>query len=72
MAATLRGNDFRVYVLTGEQDIALPNLDPQMKAMKAIPDVFRWKVKYTVMKGGVHDYPDIRRYIYNTLPKFYR
>ncbi|MBR4132499.1 MAG: SPFH domain-containing protein [Oscillospiraceae bacterium] len=44
----------------------------QMQAMKEIPDVFHKQVKYTVMKGGVHDYPDIRRYLYNTLPKLFR
>ena len=72
MAVTLLGKDYRVYVLTGDQDIAFPNLDPQMQAMKAMPDVFRKTVKYIVMKGGVHDYPDIRRYIYNILPKFFK
>ena len=53
-------------------DIAFPNLDPQMQAMKAIPDVYPKNVKYTVMKGGVHDYPDMRRYLYNCLPKLFK
>ena len=72
MAATLRGEKYKAFVVTGDQDIAFPNLDPQMQAMKAIPDVYRKNVKYTVMKGGVHDYPDMRRYLYNFLPKLFK
>ena len=41
-------------------------------AMKEYADVFGKNVRYSVLPGGVHDYPDIRRYIYNALPKFFR
>ena len=72
LAATLRGKDFFLHALTGAKDIAYPNLDPQMKAMEEYADVFGKNVKYTVLPEGVHDYPDIRRYIYNALPEFFR
>ena len=72
LAVTLRGKEFYLHALTGKKDIAYPNLDPQMKAMKEYSDVFRKSLKYTVLPEGVHDYPDIRRYIYNTLPEFYQ
>lgn len=71
LAVTLRGKTFFLHALTGDKDIAYPNLDPQMKAMKEYADVFGKNVKYSVLPGGVHDYPDIRRYIYNALPEFF-
>lgn len=72
LAAALRGKDFYLHALTGDKDIAYPNLDPQIKAMKEFSDVFGKKIKYSVLPDGVHDYPDIRRYIYNTLPEFFK
>ena len=61
-------------MLTGSDDIAFPNLDPQMQAMKEFKHVFVFgkNTRYSVLEGGVHDYPDIRRYIYNALPEFFR
>ncbi len=71
LAVTLRGKSFFLHALTGDEDIAYPNLDPQMKAMKEYADVFGKNVRYSVLRGGVHDYPHIRRYIYNALPGFF-
>ena len=71
MASTLQGSSFFIHALTGEQDIAFPNLDPQMQAMKEYPEVFGRNVKYSVLPEGVHDYECIRRYIYNALPEFF-
>ena len=62
--------DFRIHAITGTKDIAFPNLDPQMKAMAARPEVFGGKVRYDVMEGGVHDYETIFRYLYNALPEW--
>jgi endo-1,4-beta-xylanase len=61
--------DFRIYALAGSRDVAFPNLDSQMKAMAACPDVFGSRVRYDVMEGGVHDYETIFRYLYHALPK---
>jgi len=74
LSDTLLGRDFYVHALTGDQDIAYPNLDPQMQAMKEFTETFSFgkNIRYTVMKNGIHDYPDIRRYIYNALPAFFR
>ena len=74
MAETARGRDFFLYALIGDKDIAFPNLDPQMQALKEYPDVFRFgaNTRYDILENGVHDYPDIRRYIYNALPVFFR
>ena len=71
---TVQNHEFYLHALTGDQDIAYPNLDPQMHAMKQLSHVFRFGLNthYSVLKGGVHDYPDIRRYIFNALPEFFR
>lgn len=73
MCDTLLGRDFYLHVLTGDQDIAYPNLNPQMKAMKEFSHVFAFgkNTRYSILKGGVNDYPDIYRYIFNALPDFF-
>lgn len=73
MCDTLLGHDFYLHALTGSKDIAFPNLDPQMQAMKEFSEtfVFGKNTHYTVMENGIHDYPDIRRYIFHALPEFY-
>ena len=72
LAATMRGKDFYLHAMTGAKDIAYPNLDPQMQAMKEYADMFGKNVRYSVLPEGVHDYPDMRRYIYNALPEFFQ
>lgn len=71
LAAALQGREFYIHALTGAKDIAFPNLDPQMKAMKDYSNVFGRNMKYTVLPEGEHDYAYIRRYIYNALPELF-
>ena len=71
LAVTLRGRTFYLHILTGGKDIAYNNVDNQMAAMKEYADVFGKNVKYSVLPEGTHDYPNIRRYIYNALPGFF-
>ncbi|MBR6186619.1 MAG: alpha/beta hydrolase fold domain-containing protein [Clostridia bacterium] len=71
-AALAQGNpDFRIRAITGSKDIAFPNLDAQIKAMAAYPDVFGRTLIYDVWEGGVHDYETIFRYLYNALPRLF-
>lgn len=74
ISGAVQSRDFYLHALTGSEDIAFPNLDPQMQAMKDFSHVFVFgkNTHYSVLEGGVHDYPDIRRYIFNTLPEFFR
>ena len=72
LADALRGKDFRALVLTGDQDIAYPNLNPQMLAMEKHPEVFGGRVEYSVMPGGVHDYETMRIYLCSALPALFR
>jgi len=60
--------DWRIHAMTGSQDIAFPNLDAQVRAMEAMPDVFGKRLSYEVLEGGVHDYETMFRYLFNALP----
>ena len=63
--------DFRIHAITGDRDIAYPNLDPQIRAMRKLP-AFDGRLRYDVLEGGVHDYETIFRYLYNALPEILR
>lgn len=72
-AAARQGiDDFRIHAVTGTADIAYPNLDAQIRAMAAYPDVFGPRLEYETLEGGVHDYDTIFRYCYNALPGLFR
>ena len=62
------GLPFHIHAMTGDQDIAYPNLDPQIRAMRAYPELFGDALEYTVLEGGVHDYQTIFRYLFDALP----
>lgn len=61
--------DYNVFAFTGDQDIAFPALDGQMKNMLAAG----WngngnQVRYGSWAEGVHWYPWIYEYMYNIMP----
>ena len=62
--------DFRIHALTGSKDIAYPNLDPQIQAMRKLP-IFADRLRYDVLEDGVHDYETIFRYLFNALPRVF-
>ena len=63
--------DFRIHAVTGSADIAFPNLDAQVHAIAARPEIFGGRLRYDVLEGGVHDYETIFRYLYGTLPELF-
>ncbi len=74
LAEAAKKHDFYIHALTGGKDIAYPNLNAQIEAMRAYPDLFRFgdNIRYSVLENGWHDYPYIRRYIGHALPEFFR
>lgn len=70
-------NNFFIYAVTGSEDIAY---DPMNGQIKAIEKLFHFidkrnqpgNICFLVKKDGYHDYPDIREYIYNDLPLFWK
>ena len=65
---------FYVHAITGDKDIAYPNLTAQIEAMRAFPQVFAFgkNIRYSVLENGWHDYPYMYRYLYHVLPEFFR
>ncbi len=71
--------DFSIYAATGTEDIAYPNLTPQIEAMKKLDDVFRFSedygtgnFHYLVADGLAHAYEAVYQYLYNYLPYLFR
>jgi len=70
--------DFFIYSGCGENDIAEPNLTPQVTAMKLHPDTFLYcdnfangnLYKCIVPRGG-HDVSTVSSIMYNALPKLF-
>ena len=67
--------DFAVYAATGSEDIACPNLTPQIEAMKDLDSFFRFSgdfakgnLHYLLADGYYHEYPAVFQYVYNYLP----
>ena len=60
---------FNIHAWIGDADIAFPNLDPQIRAMRKHADVFGERLEYSVLPGGLHEYEVIFRYLYNALPE---
>ena len=68
-------NDFRIFAGTGYEDIAYPNLNPQIEAMKEMTDLFEFSddptagnLHYTVMEDAPHMYEKVYQHIYHYLP----
>jgi len=71
--------DFHIYAATGTEDMAYVSLTPQIEAMKAIDDMFRFRedraggnLHYLLGQGMDHSYEDVCQYLYNYLPYLFR
>lgn len=67
--------DFRILAGTGFEDIAYPNLTPQIEAMKKVTDLFEFSENpeegnfhYVVMEDAPHMYEKVYQHIYNYAP----
>ena len=72
-------DDFRIFAATGTEDIAYPNLTPQIEAMKAFPEVFDFNedyeqgnFHYLTVEGYYHTYPSVAEYVYNYMPYLFK
>ena len=66
---------FAIYAATGSEDIACPNLTPQIEAMKELKDFFIFSEDYSegnfhylLAEGYIHEYPAVYQYVYNYMP----
>ncbi len=79
LASGVAPEDFAIFAATGTKDIAYPNMLPQIEAMKALDDVFRFSEDYgqgnlhwLAGEDMVHSYSDAVQYVYNFLPWLFR
>ena len=64
--------DFRIFAATGSEDIAYPQLDAQIEAMKKLSDTFIYdgdgeNLSYIVAEGCTHWYVPVRQYFFDIL-----
>lgn len=70
--------DFRIFAGTGAEDIACPNLTPQIERMKQADDLFRFSenleegnLHYTVMEDAPHMYEKVYQHVYHYAPALF-
>lgn len=71
--------DYYLLCATGNQDIAYPNMKPQMDAMKELtdsficsPDLTNGNFYFIDCDGGVHNWNWVNQYIYDILPDLFK
>lgn len=69
---------FKLLCATGSNDIAYPNMNPQMQEMKKLPefkfdkDTTIGNTYYIVADGGTHAWNFVNQYLYNILPDLFK
>ncbi|WP_020620535.1 sugar-binding protein [Paenibacillus daejeonensis] len=70
--------DYYIFSATGDLDIAYPNLNPQIDAMKQLTDVFiyssdakKGNFYFMTVEGGTHAWNWQNQYIYGILPDLF-
>jgi len=73
----LSNRQYFIFAATGSEDIAYPNLAPQVEAMKSLPqfvytsDFSKGNFYFLVAPGLTHWWGYVRHYIYDALPYFF-
>lgn len=61
-------DDFRVYAMTGSNDIAEPCMTPMLAEMEKQSVFTGANTTYRIREGGTHDMPNVKIYLYHALP----
>ena len=73
----LKKNEYFIMACTGSEDIAYPNMNPQMEEMKKMSqftytsDFSQGNFYYLVAPGKTHWWGYVRHYVYDVLPSFF-
>lgn len=73
----LKQNQYFIFCATGSDDIAYPNMTPQVNEMKKMSqfiytsDFSKGNFYYLVAQGKTHWWGFVRHYIYDALPSFF-
>ena len=76
-ASGLEKDEYYIFCATGSDDIAYPNMTPQVEEMKKMPqfvyssDLSQGNFYYMVSPGTTHWWGWVRHYIYDILPYFF-
>ena len=76
-AAGLNQNEYFIMCATGSDDIAYPNVTPQIDEMKKMSefvytsDLSKGNFYYLVAQGKTHWWGYVRHYVYDILPSFF-
>ena len=76
-ASGLEKNQYFIFGATGSEDIAYPNMTPQVEEMKKMPqfeyssDLSKGNFYYMVAPGKTHWWGYVRHYVYDILPFFF-
>ncbi|ORX49649.1 alpha/beta-hydrolase [Piromyces finnis] len=73
----LSKNQYFIFCATGSEDIAYPNMNPQIDEMKKMPqfvytsDFSKGNFYYLVANGKTHWWGYVKHYVYDALPYFF-
>lgn len=73
----LQKNEYFIFCATGSDDIAYPNLNPQVQEMKKMSqfvytsDLSQGNFYFLVAQGKQHAWSEVRHYVYDILPYFF-
>ncbi len=72
-------HDYKLFCATGSEDIAYPNMKPQMDELKKLTNSFIYSndpiegnFYFMVANGGTHWWGYVNQYIYNILPDLFK
>ena len=75
----LTQRDYFIFAATGDDDIAYPNIGPQIEAMKPMSKYYTYtsdfsegNLYFLVAPGKTHWWGYVKHYIYDGLPNFFR
>lgn len=73
----LQKDEYYIFCATGSDDIAYPNLNPQVQEMKKMSqfvytsDLSQGNFYFLVAQGKQHAWSEVRHYVYDILPYFF-
>ena len=76
-ASGLQKDEYFIFAATGSEDIAYPNMNPQIEEMKKMDqfiytsDFSQGNFYYLVAEGKTHWWGYVRHYVYDALPYFF-
>ena len=75
----MTADDFKLLCATGDQDIAYPNMAPQMAEMEKLSDMFifdqdlsKGNTYFMVAPAGTHAWGFVNQYLYHILPDLFQ